>query len=187
VVLEAAMRPLKLGIFLDPSESGGNDGQVTAAKHWQELRTVAQRSEALGFDSLWVPDHLLFRWEGEAGPTTGIWEGWSLLAALAPSTNRIELGTLVLCTAFRNPSLLTKMADTVDEISGGRLILGLELVAKPSRHRRVSRGCTSRHHPARCGASRFFDHFRRHPIEAYGGPEQSPAFRSGNPSHSSPG
>jgi alkanesulfonate monooxygenase SsuD/methylene tetrahydromethanopterin reductase-like flavin-dependent oxidoreductase (luciferase family) len=127
VVLEAAMRPLKLGIFLDPSESGGDDGQVTAAKRWHELRTVAQRAETLGFDSLWVPDHLLFRWEGEAGPTTGIWEGWSLLAALAPSTNRIELGTLVLCTAFRNPSLLTKMADTVDEISGSRLILGLVL------------------------------------------------------------
>src|SRR5215216_5162481 len=119
------MRPLKLGIFLDPSESGGNDGQVTAAKHWQELRTVAQRSEALGFDSLWVPDHLLFRWEGEAGPTTGAWEGWSILSALAAVTERIELGTLVVCTAFRNPALLAKMADTVDEISGGRLVLGL--------------------------------------------------------------
>src|SRR3954451_17593453 len=76
------MRPLKLGIFLDPSESVDNDGQVTAAKGGHELRTVAQRAEALGFDSLWVPDHLLFRWEGEAGPTLGsgkachCWRRW---------------------------------------------------------------------------------------------------------------
>ena len=61
------MRPLKIGIFLDPSEGVDSDGQVTAAKRWQELRTIAQRAEALGFDSLWVPDHMLFRWEGETG------------------------------------------------------------------------------------------------------------------------
>ena len=120
------MRPLKIGIFLPGLfEVVGNDGQVTAAIHWDELRAFARRVEALGFDSLWIPDHLLFRWEGEAGPTTGGWEGWSMLAALAANTERIELGTLVVCTAFRNPALLAKMADTVDEISGGRLILGV--------------------------------------------------------------
>ena len=120
------MRPLKLGIFLPGLfEVVNTDGQMIAAKRWHELRAKAQRVEALGFDSLWVPDHLLFRWEGEAGPTTGGWEGWSVLAALAADTEQIELGTLVVCTAFRNPSLLAKMADTVEEISGGRLILGL--------------------------------------------------------------
>ena len=74
---------------------------------------------------LWVPDHLMC-----AHPKTGearlaVWECWSVLAALAAATSDIELGTFVACTSFRNPALLAKMADTVDEISGGRLILGL--------------------------------------------------------------
>jgi alkanesulfonate monooxygenase SsuD/methylene tetrahydromethanopterin reductase-like flavin-dependent oxidoreductase (luciferase family) len=71
---------------------------------------------------LWVPDHLLLQWEER---TRGTWECWSLLAALAARTSRVELGTLVSSAGFRNPALLAKMADTVDEISGGRFILGL--------------------------------------------------------------
>ena len=111
-------RPLKVGINL-PTTEGALSGKTAS---WADLFAFAERAEALGFDSLWVPDHLLLTWQEQ---TRGIWECWSLLAALAAVTHRVELGSLVACTAFRSPALLAKMADTVDEISGGRLIVGL--------------------------------------------------------------
>lgn len=111
-------RPLKVGINL-PTTEGALAGKTA---RWADLLAIASRAEALGFDSLWVSDHLLVKWQQH---TQGIWECWSLLSALAAVTHRVELGSLVACTAFRNPALLAKMADTTDEISGGRLILGL--------------------------------------------------------------
>ena len=95
------------------------------APRWSDVLTMARRAEEVGFDSLWLPDHLIVQWGWEGSQPEGVWELWSLLSALAASTERVELGTLVACTAFRNPTLLAKMADTVDEISGGRLILGI--------------------------------------------------------------
>jgi alkanesulfonate monooxygenase SsuD/methylene tetrahydromethanopterin reductase-like flavin-dependent oxidoreductase (luciferase family) len=96
---------------------------------WSELNTMAQHAEAVGFDSLWLADHLIFNLGEALGipglPRSGIWECWSLLASLAAVTTRVEIGTIVACTSFRNPALFAKMADTVDEICNGRLILGL--------------------------------------------------------------
>src|SRR6266568_3456321 len=112
------LRPLKVGINL-PTVEGTMAGKTAS---WADLLAFAQRAEALGFDSLWVPDHLLLTWQEQ---THGIWECWSLLAALAAVTSGVALGPLVACTAFRSPALLAKLADTVDEISGGRLIVGL--------------------------------------------------------------
>jgi alkanesulfonate monooxygenase SsuD/methylene tetrahydromethanopterin reductase-like flavin-dependent oxidoreductase (luciferase family) len=89
---------------------------------WLELRDIALTAEAVGFDSIWVGDHLLYRDEdGARGP----WEVWSMLAALAEATDRVEIGPLVAATSFHSPAMLAKKAATVDEISGGRLILGL--------------------------------------------------------------
>lgn len=90
---------------------------------WIEFRDIALTAEDSGFDSIWVGDHLLFRDEdtGERGP----FEAWSSLAALAEATSRVELGPLVAATSFHSPAMIAKKVATVDEISGGRLILGL--------------------------------------------------------------
>src|SRR5215218_9114305 len=85
-------------------------------------KSARRRSGRSAIDSVWIADHLLFEWDGQR---RGIWEAWTVLSALAEATTGIELGTLVMCTAFRNSALLAKMADAVDEVSAGRLILGL--------------------------------------------------------------
>lgn len=90
---------------------------------WTEVRDIALAAEEVGFDSIWVGDHLLYR--DEEGGTTGPWEAWSVLAALAAATERVTIGPLVAATAFHSPAMLAKKAATVDEISGGRLVLGL--------------------------------------------------------------
>jgi probable F420-dependent oxidoreductase len=111
-------RSPKVGLFLPTGEimMGG------ATARWGDLLAIAHRAEELGFDSLWLPDHVLLQLGKAKG---GAWECWSLLAALAAVTTQVELGTLVSCMGYRNPALLAKMADAVDEISGGRLVLGL--------------------------------------------------------------
>jgi probable F420-dependent oxidoreductase len=90
---------------------------------YAESRAFALQAEEAGFDSIWLFDHLLYRFPGEQ--TQGTWEAWTFLAGLTEATARVELGTLVLCTPLRNPALLAKMAITLDEVGGGRLILGL--------------------------------------------------------------
>ncbi|TMD87015.1 MAG: LLM class flavin-dependent oxidoreductase [Chloroflexi bacterium] len=90
---------------------------------WPEIIAMARLGEQVGFDSVWVGDHLLYR--DEVNGARGPWEAWTTLAGIAAATSRMAIGPLVACTSFHNPAMLAKMAGTVDEISGGRLILGL--------------------------------------------------------------
>ncbi len=97
--------------------------EVEREVRWPEYLDIARAAEDVGFDALWLGDHLLYRFA--SGETRGPWEAWTMLSALAASTTRIALGPLVAAAAFHAPAMLAKMAATVDEVSGGRLILGL--------------------------------------------------------------
>jgi probable F420-dependent oxidoreductase len=104
-------------VRLGPVNEGAEPSRYPA------IRDMACRIEDAGLDSIWVYDHLLYRWPGRG--TDGIWECWTVLSALAQATQRVQIETLVMCTPFRNPAVLAKMASTLDEVSGGRLILGI--------------------------------------------------------------
>src|SRR5437588_10255548 len=84
---------------------------------------MAHAAEQAGFDSIWLGDHLLDRGDDRLG--RGPWDVGTQLAGLAATTERVKLGPLVACTAFHPPGLLARMAASVDEVSGGRLVLGI--------------------------------------------------------------
>ena len=102
---------MKLGIQLP---------EVERVVRWPEYLAMARAAEEVGYDSIWLGDHLLYD-----DPPRGPWEVWTLLSAIAAVTERATIGPLVACTAFHPPAVLAKMAGTIDEISGGRLHLGL--------------------------------------------------------------
>ncbi len=107
-------RHLRIGVQLP---------EVERDVRWPEYRALARAAEEAGFDSIWLGDHLLYRDEGR--PECGPWDAWTMLAALAGVTERVALGPLVACLAFHPPGLVARMAAAIDEISGGRFVLGV--------------------------------------------------------------
>ena len=113
-------RPLKVGAFIPHLEGMYENG---ATPGWAEMKDIAQAAESAGFDSIWVADHLLYRFPGIEA--FGTWECWTMVAALAAVTSKVEIGTMVSVTLWRNPGLFAKIIDTAEEVSGGRIIAGL--------------------------------------------------------------
>ena len=111
---------MKVGVVLP---IGGSDGPTGGMPTWPELRAMARATEDVGLDSGWIADHFFYR--APDGAESGMHEAWTALSAVAAVTSRIELGPIVLCASFRNPGLTAKMAAAIDEVSGGRLTLGV--------------------------------------------------------------
>ena len=109
-------RPLKVGVQLP---------EVEYEYTWPQLKEMAQTAEAIGLDSIWVGDHLMYRYARQDAPPRGPYEAWSTMAALAAVTERVEIGPLVASTGFNNPAMIAKRSATIDQISNGRFILGL--------------------------------------------------------------
>jgi alkanesulfonate monooxygenase SsuD/methylene tetrahydromethanopterin reductase-like flavin-dependent oxidoreductase (luciferase family) len=113
------VRSLEIGLVL-PLEEWWTDG---ATPRWTEIRDLAVRAEQIGFDTVWIPDELLWRSPGSA--PRGWWECVAMAGAVAAVTSRIKVGTWILSALHRNPGITAKVVETLDEIGGGRFVLGL--------------------------------------------------------------
>jgi alkanesulfonate monooxygenase SsuD/methylene tetrahydromethanopterin reductase-like flavin-dependent oxidoreductase (luciferase family) len=122
---------------------------TTTDLSWEQVLEIAITAAEVGFDSLYATDHLLLPStnaelrlragaevpEGAVAKPEGYLEAFTLLAAVAVAVPRLQIGPLVACTGYRNPGLLAKMATTLDDISGGRLVLGLGAGDSEGEHR----------------------------------------------------
>jgi probable F420-dependent oxidoreductase len=110
---------MKIGVFARTGERKLNGDSV----RFGDIKDLVVAAEGVGVDSFWLPDHFIFR--PHESDQLGCWEVFTTLSALANATSTITLGSFVASTSFRNPTLLAKMAATLDEISDGRFVLGL--------------------------------------------------------------
>lgn len=109
-------RPLKIGVQLP---------EVEYEYTWPQLREMAIIAEEIGLDSIWLGDHLMYRYENPDRAPRGPFEAWSTLAAIAAVTDRVQIGPLVASALFHSPPMIAKKTATIDQISNGRFVLGL--------------------------------------------------------------
>ena len=113
------MRPLELGLVLPTLGLPINEG----FSNWNSIRSLASEAEEIGFDTLWLPDELLWKFPPDFVPM-GTWECVAMASAVAAVTESVTVGTWVLSALHRNPGLTVKVAETIDEISNGRFLFG---------------------------------------------------------------
>ncbi len=116
----AGRRPMQLGLMVPIAENAAFGGTPRFA----DMRQMTQLAADVGFDAAWFADHLIMQ-RAPDDEVRGMWECWTMMAGLAAATDGIQIGALVACTGFRNPGVIAKMTEAIDEISGGRFILGL--------------------------------------------------------------
>jgi len=118
----ASKRAMGIGFMIPISEKSAFGNGLRFAD-MVEMTRVAEDS---GYDTVWLADHFIFRAPVTAeGEENGPWEAWTIAAALAQATTKINVGLLVSCLGWRNPGMVAKMTETIDEISRGRFILGV--------------------------------------------------------------
>ncbi|HKX74480.1 MAG TPA: LLM class flavin-dependent oxidoreductase [Acidimicrobiia bacterium] len=113
------MGPFEIGLVLPVAQYGPE----RTTPRWTEMRDIARLGEENGYDTVWIADELLWQVDGEA--PQGAWDGVSVAGAVAAVTSRIKVGSWVLSALHRNPGIIAKTAETLDEISGGRFVFGL--------------------------------------------------------------
>jgi alkanesulfonate monooxygenase SsuD/methylene tetrahydromethanopterin reductase-like flavin-dependent oxidoreductase (luciferase family) len=101
------------------------DPETRTAPSFEEMAALGLEARSSGFDALWIADHFVMGNGSEEQPFLGVWESFTLMAGLAARVPDLQIGSMVVCTGFRNPGVVAKMAEMIDEISGGRFILGL--------------------------------------------------------------
>ncbi|HWK81641.1 MAG TPA: LLM class flavin-dependent oxidoreductase [Thermomicrobiales bacterium] len=117
----ASDKAITLGLMVPISEKAA----FGETPRFEDIVAIGLAAREAGFDALWFADHFAMGHGTEDDPFRGVWECWTLMAAVAARVPDLQIGSLVACTGYRNPGVIAKMTEMIDEISGGRFILGL--------------------------------------------------------------
>lgn len=111
-------QPTSLGVNIPNSERA----LYTGTPQYADMLAMSRAAAAAGFEVLWFDDHFSFTSDDDL---RGAWDAWTLMAAIAATIPDVYLGPMVACTAYRNPGVIAKMTEMIQDVSGGRFILGL--------------------------------------------------------------